>query len=644
MNEKIIYSDKLNYIIEKSRGMQFPDKMLNFDFGKFIKMLKLSGFDLRLEKVIIELLKHEELEDGTVEFSTDWIHPKGYKPLLGLNNDVMKKDINNSAIYKHIHGHLSTQRTRKVVIKGDIHKSIILGRSCRGVGFASVKNSYVLKVDLDNHNYDLLDDTERNEREVLLHTIINDLIEDLGVQPIYLAQSLSHGYHIYFRVSDIWYSKPEYKVYFCKTYNYQQSDVEISISTKGFRIPGHWTYTPGTWDMELGFIPDDNRTDFIDRFLEGYNNPEFISQCYNYQLWFMGITHEEYQDILADDYPEEEIEFTETEIDSAPVIDPEPEKKHIKVYSKQKVIPFTRKLIRGGNVNIDEIAIEFPITAKKRNHNLYAIYCRTAHTDFETFARTVQKADDGTSISWTRKSAEQKDKELRRVWDSGQKRRIGKTKTAEKSITFISNASLVHKSYKAEYENPILIAHLLKVCDQGSVYAAVNAKHHKAMTIVLTELQGYLIYQATNKRVLSTQFTERTDLCKGFIIPRAWCEALEKHYKIPFHIYRALLKIRTYLALHLDPWKPIITKDGRYYQHFGISYCMQFAEGAYKDNTGAMASNFMGLIIRFIKSLYSSTDSSFSFKEDCSTYMWPNSSNIRQATEVNNVFQPPGYQ
>jgi|GEM_PF-4982219 len=642
MTEKIKYSDKLLFQIETSRGMTFGDAS-QLDYYSLLKLLELAGFNIRSPKPIKEYLEHRINKDETIEFYPTWITTNKFKPRLVLESGKTEKEIRKSDIYKHFMGHTSNYKSGKVRIHGDEHKAIILGRISRGIGFPDISNSFCRKIDLDNHIYfqpDPLykdcvnyDSEEIASREEYLQRIIADLVKDHGTEPIYIARSLSGGYHLYFRISDHFFNNSRYHNYFCQKYGYNKKDIEISSTSRGMRIPGHWTYTPGTWDSEYNaFIPDENRTDFIDRFLDNYNKPEFISRCKNFEAWLVGLSSSDeldefYEEVRETIKAENEAEYLAdiAEDDTASQMIHEPQAQSIskKVWDTKKINVFRRRSNSKASIDTENIPGFLKFGAGTRNYKLYEIACYTAHTDFETYIEFAIKAHDGSSKDFKGLSRAGIEKMLKPIWQNVQRRKKVQSAIKPANGAFISNADLVNDTLKRRLEKSSFTSFWLKECELVSDYNKVNEKHHHGMANLFIEMTGTMEYQHRNKRKLLPEYKDRTDLCEGFIFSKPWCDAVKVHYGITFDVYRAVLKILYWLRENCDIWNTFKTSDGKDYQFFGIVYCRQFCPSIYREQSMNRVSQLINSLTNLIDSLYSS---GLSVTETNSTHMMYESS------------------
>lgn len=561
------FDDKLLFQVEASRGMQYPQDDLSIEaYHNYIKMLRLCGFNFR--DPYTEHLKIERKTKNKIEIGVKWSKPQ-FKPKLVLETDCSLENAKKSSIYKHLTGHKSSRKHSKVSTPGDPHKDAILGRSCRAIGFPQTRTSQIMIIDLDNHNYSICDPEKREEHEKKLIDIINTLIEELQTEPIYIERSLSGSYHLYFHISDSFFNQNGFIYYFRNKYKIAVP-IENNASKKNVRIPGHWSYTPGQWCAENGFIADSSRYEFIDRFLNNYSNLSHMSNCQQYALYIMDFaSQEEYDEFI-------EIASKDCISEPKPIIATEPIKKKNKL---PRYSPYSYNITKPEYLSIEEIAQQYPISRGTRDYNLYMLRCLTANYPIDCYAELVNIADDGTSQDWNKLTTSQKQQELERIDRNVQKRKIMKSRQfTDNSGDFNSNIHLARESRDIKAE---VVSGLMNIAGLNSKYSKVQESHREGIKIILSEMEGYILYQHRYKRKLNCNFADRTDLLQGFQFSSAWCNGLKKHHNIKFDVYRVVRNIINHMSQVSSLWAPAITRDGRHYSHYGITYCTQYGSNIY---------------------------------------------------------------
>lgn len=539
IHEKILKTPDISDY-DKTQGKQLIN---NYDPQKTITVLKVLGFDISYNrKQAVEVIDISESTKQKYSIYPTWYSytadeiEKGRATFIrGNGKEIITRFIGlhyqsekiRNILAQHEYGSYNCRKSNKYPDLSDDLRLKINRYNKKGVGLNQSKYSKVIYFDIDNHDYD-------NNGKTNADNTLQILYKHLGYpKEIFIERSFSGGYHVAFAVNDI--VNDQDSLEFVKNFQDKYDcHLEVRTSEKIFRIPNHFTYTPGYTifkDKKISFIPFKDKEYYKDHILNIINNTDIVL---------------DYKKIS---------EFN---------------KKKKKIVKPRSCNVFSR--IRKSNPTV----LPYPLAAGCRNENTLknALIAITQGMLFEEYFNKLDMCYT-SSRDWGRWSYDRKRKEASRAYESAMGYISGKSEKY-KPKSFLSNIDYIPDNIKTILNNPLIIS---KFCIyRESNYLSIRDRNYRETSIMIQEVIGKILYDLHNPVNIDDKLTGKElseHLSIGSSISYTFLEKLKNHYNMQGDIFKMFNHFVKYSGIidqyiHDERGYRFATKNG------DISYSRQF--------------------------------------------------------------------
>lgn len=472
-------AEHCNYTPEKN------PPVASYDVGLTLDALRRLGFDLSRERRqgYEAVIQDYECIPGKVLIAPMWL---SYSPTdiysgmteTRMNGRLVRRVINPSytnpkfsILRTHEWAGNRTKLSSRFNFLPDELNLQISRLNHKGVSLSRHRHSRCVMFDIDNHEYGNL---ERG-REVCDITLSRLFSEFGNRREIFIERSFAGGYHVAFEFDSCIDNEDIGR--FVSGFNTRYDlRIEACSGEKTFRLPGHFTYTPGITSILSGkveFSPFERRND-----------------------WKPAV------------------------IQSVSVLPSSLIKKPSVRATIPKVLTYYRKAK-------DYIIPDLTLTPGNRDKVMWklAVSMKSAGLSFTDYFAKLESSYAG-SRDWRIWSGPMRQAEAMRCWNNARVQIRPKW-----NGEFISSTGLLPDRVKKLLSDPRVISYFNP--DSDSRYMKVRQRSAKNTAIILSEILGKCIYEDNNPRkALVGSPDTRHHLEQGYQFPRVFLDRMSSHYRM----------------------------------------------------------------------------------------------------------------